>query len=101
MLVRVHDFINKNRKLTTKFEALYTIIELTTIGRFLKSRNGKTIKRNILHLKLFTSPTPWSSPLSWAKIVEQGEGTDPADPQFNNDEASNANLATTIGAVLN
>ena len=71
MLVRVHDFLNKNRKLATKFEGPFRIIELNQHYAVLKSAKGKPFKRNILHLKPYFPPDSTTPLPSWAAL-EQG-----------------------------
>ena len=43
VLVRVHDFLNKNRKLATKFIGPYQIVELFDSYAILSGKDGKHI----------------------------------------------------------
>ena len=52
VLVRIHDFLNKNRKLATKFESPYKIIELYKNWAILAGKNGKLIKISNVSLKV-------------------------------------------------
>ena len=99
VLMRVHDFLNKNRKLATKFEGPYKIVELFDNYAILTGKNGKRIKRNILHLKPFFAPSQPHPSLSWSEIVEKGEGNG-AVQTFDNTEESDAKMATLITSVL-
>ena len=99
VLVRVHDFLNKNRKLATKFEGPYQIVELYDNYAILSGKNGKRIKRNILHLKPFFAPTVPPPSLAWSDTVNQGEGSDVVQT-FGNMDNSDAEMATLITSVL-
>ena len=44
VLVRVHDFLNKNRQLATKFEGPYKIVKLFDKYAILTGKNGKNGK---------------------------------------------------------
>ena len=52
VLVRIQDFLNKNRKLATKFESPYKIIELYKNWAILAGKNGKLIKISNVSLKV-------------------------------------------------
>ena len=99
VLVRVHDFLNKNRKLATKFEGPYQIVELYDNYAILSGKNGKRIKRNILHHKPFFEPTSTPPSLAWSDTVNRGEGSD-AVQTFGNMDNSDAEMATLITSVL-
>ena len=94
VLVRVHDFLNKIRKLATKFEGPYRIIELNPHYAVLKSPNGKPFKRNILHLKAYFPPDLTTLLPSWATL-EQGEEAQDAN------QHDHINLAYTVNLIFN
>ena len=75
VLVGVHNFLNKNRKLATKFEGPFKIIELFYNWAILPGKNGKRIKRNSLQLKPFFAPSQTHPSFCWSEIVDRGEGS--------------------------
>ena len=99
VLARVHDFLNKNQKLATKFKGPYQIVELFDNYAILVGKNGKRIKQNILHLKPFFAPSPPHPSLSWSKTVKQGEGNGVVQT-FGNADESDAEMAMLITSVL-
>ena len=94
VLVRVHDFLNKNRKLATKFEGPFRIVELNQHYAVLKSPKGKPFKRNILHLKPYFPPDSTTPLPSWAAL-EQGEEAQDAN------QNDHINLAYTVNLIFN
>ena len=63
VLVRVNYFPNKNRKMATKFEGPYAIVQINKNWALLQSAQGKTIfftSSLTLHCKTKSYPPSWA-----------------------------------------
>ena len=97
MLVRVHDFLNKNRKLAAKFEGPYQIILLISHYAVLEPPKGKPFKRNIVHLKAYFPPILATPLPSWATL-KQGEEAHDANQDAKQDD--HISLAYTVNLIF-